>query len=198
MNLPNKIARFLLSLRYKVKLKNKEILKIKKPTLFLANHVSHTDPQILVTQIFRWQKVSPVVENNFYDTPILNTFFKKIKAVRIPETTNFKQKNRKNIEKALEEIRKKLIQGENVLLYPSGQIAGQGQEFLFGKKSTFNILQNFPPQSRVVGVRILGLWGSIFLVLGMVELLILFLMFYVVFFILLLILFFSFLKEKLP
>ena len=162
MNFPNKIARFLLALRYKIKIKNKKILSSKKPTLFLSNHVSHTDPQILVTQIFRWQKVSPVVENNFYDAPILNTFFKKIRAVRIPETTNFTQKNRESIDRTLREITAKLARGENVLLYPSGQTAGQGLEFLFGKKSTFQILQKFPPNARVVGVRIRGLWGSIF------------------------------------
>jgi len=163
MNIPNKIARFLLSLRYKIELKNEKILKIKKPTLFLSNHVSHTDPQILVTQIFRWQKVSPVVGYGFYDTPILHTFFKNIKAVRIPEITNFKEKNRENINQSIQNVKQKLARGENILLYPSGQTAGQGLEFLFGKKSTFQILQKFPPNVRIVGVRIRGLWGSVFL-----------------------------------
>ena len=50
--------------------------------------------------------------------------------------------------------------GKNVLLYPSGQIAGQGFEKIFNKQSAWAIVNALPEDVQVVGVRISGLWGS--------------------------------------
>ena len=155
-----KIYRFLLSLRYKIVLKNENLLKSEKPFLLLSNHIALVDPQILVTEIFRFTKISPLTEETFFDTPGLNLFFRKINAIRIKETKKFEDQNKQNIEEAISQVINYLENGKNILLYPAGQIAGQGQEALFAKKSAFKIAGKLPSDVKVIGVRIRGLWGS--------------------------------------
>ena len=53
-----------------------------------------------------------------------------------------------------------LSNGTNVLLYPSGQIAGQGYEKIFNKQSAWAVACELPQNTRIIGVRINGLWGS--------------------------------------
>jgi long-chain-fatty-acid--[acyl-carrier-protein] ligase len=48
------------------------------------------------------------------------------------------------------------------VIYPSGQIAGQGYEKIFNKKSAYHIVATIPADVQIVGVRISGLWGSMF------------------------------------
>ena len=59
-----------------------------------------------------------------------------------------------------ENVDNALKKGENVLLYPSGQIAGQGYEKIFNKQSAWTVVKNLPENAQVIGVRIHGLWGS--------------------------------------
>jgi long-chain-fatty-acid--[acyl-carrier-protein] ligase len=51
---------------------------------------------------------------------------------------------------------------KNIVIYPSGQIAGQGHEKIFNKKSAYHIVRTIPEGVQIVGVRITGLWGSMF------------------------------------
>jgi long-chain-fatty-acid--[acyl-carrier-protein] ligase len=51
---------------------------------------------------------------------------------------------------------------KNIVIYPSGQIAGQGYEKIFNKKSAYHIVRTIPDGVQIVGVRITGLWGSMF------------------------------------
>jgi long-chain-fatty-acid--[acyl-carrier-protein] ligase len=48
------------------------------------------------------------------------------------------------------------------VIYPSGQIAGQGYEKIFNKKAAYHIVSTIPENVQIVGVRITGLWGSMF------------------------------------
>ncbi|MBK8807526.1 MAG: hypothetical protein IPO21_13145 [Bacteroidales bacterium] len=59
-----------------------------------------------------------------------------------------------------ENVYKAFTEKRNVLLYPSGQIAGQGYEKIFNKKSAFLVCRDLPTDVQVIAVRITGLWGS--------------------------------------
>jgi len=50
----------------------------------------------------------------------------------------------------------------NIVIYPGGQLAGQGYEKIFNKKAAYHIVNTIPENVQIVGVRICGLWGSMF------------------------------------
>ena len=49
---------------------------------------------------------------------------------------------------------------KNTVIYPSGQIAGQGYEKIFNKKSAYHIVRTIPEGVQIIGIRLTGLWGS--------------------------------------
>ena len=53
-----------------------------------------------------------------------------------------------------------LQSGRSAILYPAGQIQGQGYEKIFNKQAAHQIVQHLPENTQVIGVRINGLWGS--------------------------------------
>ncbi len=155
------IVRALLSLRYTISVKGSELIKNSSPLLILPNHQALIDPFIIMSQIFRYTKAIPVVSASYYDIPIIRFVFSELGAVRV---SNLEDGSR-NIN-VLNEITRSALKGfnrgNNLLLYPSGQIAGQGYEKIFNKKSAHKIVLKIPDDVKVIGLRISGLWGSIF------------------------------------
>ncbi|MBN2521338.1 MAG: AMP-binding protein [Bacteroidales bacterium] len=154
------LLRVLLSLRYKITIRGLDVININKPSFILPNHQALIDPVILITQMFKCTSVIPVISSDFYDKPILKSFFSNWGAIRV---SNLEAGSR-NV-KVLHEIEQAVIQGfeqnKNVVLYPAGQLSGQGFEKIFNKKSAHHIVKEIPSNVQIIGVRITGLWGSI-------------------------------------
>ena len=53
-----------------------------------------------------------------------------------------------------------LASGHNVLLYPAGQLTNSGLEHVGNKQGAWQVCHQLPGDARVVGMRIRGLWGS--------------------------------------
>jgi len=153
------ILRFFLARRYKVTIKGAEILSSKNAKIILPNHQAHVDPQIAAAYIFKYTKVSPVVTERFYNSSILKPLFKKIGAVPVSDLTAG-NRDVTVLNTIYSNVIKSLENGNNVLLYPAGQIMGQGYEKIFNKQSAYQIVKNLPENSQVIGMRINGLWGS--------------------------------------
>ncbi len=153
------IFRFFLSLRYKVEIKGLDVLKKDNSYLILPNHQALIDPQILGSHLWKRIKIVPVVTEGMYNVPVLNLLFKSLNAVPVSDLSAGSRDTDvlKNITTA---IHSALQNGHSVLLYPSGQIAGQGYEKIFNKKSAHVLVSELPENTRVIGVRIHGLWGS--------------------------------------
>lgn len=151
--------RLLLRLRYKISIKGSEILQNNSPVLFLPNHQALVDPIILLSQIYRYTTASPVISEKFYDIPLARSFFKQMGAVRVSdlETGSRDTSVLKSITRS---VFKSFRRNRNILIYPSGQIAAQGYERIFNKKSAYHIVNTIPENVQIVGVRITGLWGS--------------------------------------
>jgi long-chain-fatty-acid--[acyl-carrier-protein] ligase len=68
--------------------------------------------------------------------------------------------------RVLKTITRSVLKGfrrkKNILIYPAGQIAMQGYEKIINKKSAYQIVLSVPEDVQIVGVRITGLWGSMF------------------------------------
>lgn len=152
-------TRLLLSLRYKVSIKGRQVLKDATPVLILPNHQALVDPMILVSHVYRYSHAIPLVSSSFYDLPLLKTGFKILGAIRV---SNLEAGSR-NIH-VLNQITQSALEGfekgNSVVLYPSGQLANQGYEKIINKKSAHKIVSEMPDGVKVVGVRITGLWGS--------------------------------------
>jgi acyl carrier protein len=153
------IYRFFLSLRYSVEITGTEVLREKGAKFILPNHQALIDPQLMFAHLYRYITVVPVVTESFYNNPVLNKLFKASGAVPVSDlSTGSRDINVLNT--IFENVTAALKNGENVLLYPSGQIAGQGYEKIFNKQSAWTVVNSLPENTRVIGVRINGLWGS--------------------------------------
>lgn len=153
------IVRILLSLRYKVKIKGAEILRNSNPSFILPNHQALVDPILLFSHIYRYSSATPVITSGFYDNPFLKPFLKRWGAIRVSDL----ESGSRNVG-VLNEISRNVLEGfgkgKNIILYPAGQLAGQGLEKIINKKSAHHIVSEIPDDVKVIGVRINGLWGS--------------------------------------
>lgn len=153
------LLRFLLSLRYRISIEGTEVLRDKKTRLILPNHQAIVDPQILFSQIYRFTPVVPVVTASYFNIPVLKSVFKWIGAVPVNDLTAG-SRDQDVLKSISSHVTSALEQGKTVLLYPSGQITGQGYEKIFNKQSAWAVVHELPEGTRVIGVRITGLWGS--------------------------------------
>ncbi len=154
------LGRIMLFLRYKVKLKGTDILSGNNPMLFLPNHQAIVDPMLFMTQIYKFTTCVPVIASNYYDMPVIKSLFKKWGAIRV---SNLQQgsRNVKVLDNITTSVTKGFKLGKNIVLYPSGQLQAQGLEKIHNKQSAKKVMENLPPDVRVVGVRVAGLWGSL-------------------------------------
>lgn len=77
--------RFLLSLRYTIKITGAELLEQDGPILLLPNHVALVDPQILVTYLGKYRQISPVISKTYYDLPIFRHLFRSAGAIAVAD-----------------------------------------------------------------------------------------------------------------
>ncbi len=154
------VARFILSSRYKIKVKGEEIIDQSKSTLVLPNHVSLVDPVIVYSQL-RGVLPRPFVTQGYVDIPILGTLVKSFDAIAVPDM----ERGRKGIEQVqmLEHLAvEALVNGTDILIYPSGRLTVDGRENIGNSQLVYNISDKLPKSVQVLAVKIDGLWGSRF------------------------------------
>lgn len=152
--------RFILSRRYNVIITGGDLLKSTSGKLILPNHQSHIDPQIMAVETFRYGALVPVVAQRFFKIPVIRYFLKHWGAVSV---SDFKSGNRdvNILENMSTQVNKALKQGKNIIIYPSGQLTDQGIEKINNKQGAFALVNTLPENVQVLGVRINGLWGSV-------------------------------------
>lgn len=153
------ILRLLLRLRYRITLHGSEILSGNSPALYLPNHPALIDPVILLSQIYRFSTATPVISERYYNLPLARWYFRGIGAVSVSDLERGSRDTR-----VLQSITRSVYKGfrrkNSVLIYPAGQLTGQGCERILNKKSACHIVRTIPEDVQIVGVRITGLWGS--------------------------------------
>lgn len=153
--------RVLFRLRYRIFVKGRENIKTGSPVLYLPNHPALIDPVILLSEIFRYSSATPVITAKYYDIPVAKWYFKRIGAVRVSDLEKG-SRDTMILKSITRSVHKAFRRGTNILLYPGGQLAAQGYEKILNKKSAYHIVQTIPENVSIVGVRITGLWGSMF------------------------------------
>jgi long-chain-fatty-acid--[acyl-carrier-protein] ligase len=125
----SKILAFLLRLalrsRYRVSVKGANLIHKNSPVLYLPNHQALIDPVILLSQIYRFSTASPVITERYYNLPLAKWYFKRMGAVSVSDL----EKGSRDI-LVLKSITRSVYKGfrrnKNIVIYPSGQISGQG------------------------------------------------------------------------
>ncbi|MCG8581631.1 MAG: AMP-binding protein [Bacteroidales bacterium] len=153
------LLRFVLSSRYRVKVKGGEILKKKGAKLILPNHQAIIDPILLFAHLYKYNSAVPVMLSSYYDIPVAKSVFKAWGAVRVSDLEKG-SRNTNVLEQIVSSVDKGLAMNKNIVLYPSGQIAAQGYERILNKQSAQLTVKNMPEEAEVIAVRFSGLWGS--------------------------------------
>jgi long-chain-fatty-acid--[acyl-carrier-protein] ligase len=155
-------VRWLLSLRYDIRVKGLAKLGARRGMLILANHPAEMDPVILETLLWRVLRPRPVMTEDFFEIGALRWLFVWLRALPVPnlETGRSTFKLRR-LAQTMDAICAGLRAGDNVLLYPAGGLVRDGQTRIGGASATQTILQTMPDVP-VVLVRTRGMWGSSF------------------------------------
>ena len=153
------ILRFFFSLRYTIEINGEELLQSDSAKLILPNHQALIDPPIMFTYLYKYIKVVPVVTDLYFKIPVAKNILKMLGAIPVSDLTAG-SRDLTVMDTIFNNVFSALKSKKNVLLYPSGQIAGQGFEKIFNKRSAWMITKNLPENTQVIGVRIRGLWGS--------------------------------------
>lgn len=149
------IFHFVTSIRYEIKVNNIELIKDGEWLLLFPNHPALIDPIILTWVIGRHILFSPVISKEYSDLPILSLLFSYFWTEYIDSRWT-----PKGLHKSILTLKNKLLQKENILLYPAwtiyaewiGSISGKRMAYLMAKEWAYN---------KVIWVRIEGLWWSI-------------------------------------
>ncbi len=152
------IYKFFLKRRYKLEIKNTEILKHNWPVLLLPNHVALVDPQILITFLDKYLNLSPVASEKFFNVPILKQIMTALETIPIWEMEAWADTEK--VKKVFNDVTKALKNWKNILIYPSWEIYKQGFESIIWKQAVYNIVKNMPENTKVVGLRQKWLWWS--------------------------------------
>ncbi|MGL4554517.1 MAG: AMP-binding protein, partial [Gemmataceae bacterium] len=158
------LARVLLSLRYRVRVRGLEALAglgRGGKVLILPNHPGYTDPLLVLSRLGPTLQPRPLVFEGTFDTPVLWPLMKVIDALRVPDMEAASAAARQTAEGSVRAIIDGLNAGRNHILWPSGRLQRRGVEVLGGARALTDILDAVP-DAEVVLVRTRGLWGSVF------------------------------------
>ncbi|MGL4348603.1 MAG: AMP-binding protein [Chlamydiales bacterium] len=160
------LARLTIRIRYRICCKNLDSLiknySDKKGILFLPNHPAEIDSVILMSRIWPYFKPKPLVVEHFFYQKNLNPFMKLVNAIPIPNFENSANSWKiKKGEMAVNQVIQELKEGKNFLIYPTGHLKRNGRDVVGGSSIVHRLLQEVP-ETKVVLIRISGLWGSSF------------------------------------
>lgn len=166
------VGRWILRRRYEVELSGTACIDPKQTYLIIPNHPAIVDPLLVTTELHHLQvDIRPLVDESFFSTRFTRHILALFDAVRVPDfrRVNFRpllkvrptRHDSARRAKALGyTVLATLTGGANVLLYPSGHITADGRETMMNRQLAHNVISQLPSDVRVLGVRIRGLYGS--------------------------------------
>lgn len=161
-------GRYLLSLRYRVRLEGLDVLQAEvararergRGVLVLPNHPAFMDPALLCTHLAAFD-LRPLADSHQIHRPWLRPVAALTGCISLPDLRRDGLSARDQVREALDGCAAALARGENVLLYPSGGLSRDGATHLGGNSGAYRLLQAVPDCGLVL-VRTRGLWGSSF------------------------------------
>lgn len=166
------VGRWILHQRYRVTPSGLDDLDPTRTYLIVPNHPAIVDPLVLTAELYhRRVVIRPLVDESFFSNTIFRHIFKMFNAVKVPDfrKLNFRPvlKRRPSLKDSAHRARQlhptvveTLAKGGSVLVYPSGHITANGREELSNRQLVYNVISKLPKGVSVLGVRIRGLYGS--------------------------------------
>ena len=158
------VARFLLGLRYRVRVTGLDAVAAKgrRGILFLPSHPALIDPIILVSRLYGAFAPRALADRDQIDRPFFRGIAARFRTIPLKDISQLSDAaGRQAAQAAMGKVVKALAEGENIILYPAGHIAWSHVEELGGNSGVETILKALPGV-RIVLVRTRGLWGSSF------------------------------------
>ena len=150
--------RTLFRMRYKVTLVNVECLNQPGSKLVWPTHMAVIDPMLVFSELYKYP-LQPFVDERFFANKVFRSILKVFDSISVPNL----RKSRNGLEQAkqLNNLCLASLQaGKTVIFYPSGHCTSDGKESLGGRNMAHTMAQIMPDETRVIGVKIRGLWGS--------------------------------------
>ena len=156
-------ARFALSLRYRIRTVGLDRVAAagRRGVLFLPNHPALIDPIIMGTILHKDFRARFLADEDQIDRFFIRALARRIAVVPIPDVSKPGADTRSRIEEGGRRCIEALADGDNLVLYPAGEVLRGRWEDLAGNSAVEAVLRNVP-DVRVVLVRTRGLWGSRF------------------------------------
>jgi long-chain-fatty-acid--[acyl-carrier-protein] ligase len=166
-------GRWILHRRYDVTVTGSREIDSKSTYLIIPNHPAIVDPLILVTELYKYRiNIRPLVDESFFSNRMVRHILALFDAVKVPDfqKLNFrpilkvrpkKQDSARRARALGYTVLATLTSGGNILLYPSGHITESGKESIKNRQLAHNVISQLPENTRVLAVRIRGLYGSI-------------------------------------
>jgi len=154
------IGRPLTWLRYRVEIDGLDKLRaVRGPALVLPNHPGHVDPVLIMTHLGGEVALRPLVVSFMYRPPHLNPLMRFIDALEVPDMVAHSHSAREAVEPLIRTVVDGLDRGGKFLIYPSGKLERNGLEQIGSTRAVPDILAQ-RPETTVVLVRTVGVWGS--------------------------------------
>ena len=157
------MIRKLLSIRYRVSVHGLENISSVRNIIFASKHPAMVDSLFLFGIL--WDIYAPrvIIAEKFFSLWALYPFMKIIDAISMPQT---KQVRREEggfhvAHEALLESQKRLNNGENLLLFPTGHLMRSGLVRMQNQSGLHRLCEACP-NAEVALVDVSGLWGSVF------------------------------------
>lgn len=145
--------------RYRLTVKGRELLNDEGVHLFLPNHPAQVDAPLLGAYLQKKMKVVPIISERFVSMPVVGYFMKKMDPISVADLSAGRR-DPDVLKKILSQSAEKVKKGKNLILYPAGQIKTAAAEEIGNKQSAYLLSSSLPEEVKIVGVRIKGLWGS--------------------------------------
>ena len=156
-------GRWIFSRRYAIAVDGIEALADGSKTyLVLPNHPAMVDPMLVVSELWK-TPLKPLADELFFQTGfIAPRVLKTLGAIAVPDLRKHRTAKGATVAKGLGGIVKSTLEGGgNVIFYPSGHIWTEEKEEIATRQLAYNICRELLDGVAVIGVRTLGLWGSI-------------------------------------
>jgi len=157
------LGRPLLRLRYRIHREGDPPAPVKGGggILFLAAHPTLVDPFLLISELHPRFAPTLVAGRDHAASAPLRWLARLLGARALPDPSSHGHHCREALNTELMALARHLTQGRNLVLFPGGRLARQRTEDLSDNSVVASILRQ-APGTRVVVVRLQGLWGSRF------------------------------------
>ena len=154
-------GRLAIGLRYRVRARGLQAVAERgtRGILFLPNHPALIDPVIIGVALMKTFRARFLADEDQIDRFFIRNLARLIGVIPIPDPGKGGLAARQAVQQGLARCVEALRKGDNVVIYPAGQLMRSRYENLRGNSAVRWILDQVP-DVRIVLVRDRGLWGS--------------------------------------